>query len=167
MLKKIPTDAVRLGMYLHAIEGSWLAHPFWKNKFIIDDPEDLQRLRQSGLTGVWINISKGVDVADQAVVLSTPASIPPPEDPRAPAVARCSARDELQRAARVLSRSKKAITELFNEARLGNAISVESCLPLVADISDSLARNSSALIGLARLKHKDEYTYLHSVAVCA
>ncbi|HAQ86972.1 MAG TPA: phosphodiesterase, partial [Pseudomonas sp.] len=64
-------------------------------------------------------------------------------------------------------RSKKAITELFNEARLGNAISVESCLPLVADISDSLARNSSALIGLARLKHKDEYTYLHSVAVCA
>ena len=30
MLKKIPTDAVRLGMYLHAIEGSWLAHPFWK-----------------------------------------------------------------------------------------------------------------------------------------
>ncbi len=167
MLKKIPTDAVRLGMYLHAIEGSWLAHPFWKNKFIIDDPEDLQRLRQSGLTGVWINISKGVDVADQAVVLSTPASVPPPEDPRAPAVARCSARDELQRAARVLSRSKKAITELFNEARLGNAISVESCLPLVADISDSLARNSSALIGLARLKHKDEYTYLHSVAVCA
>ena len=145
MLKKIPADAVRLGMYLHAFEGSWLSHPFWKNKFILDDPEDLQRLHQSGLTAVWIDPSKGVDVVDPAVVLSTtPASTPPPEAPTAPVVARCSARDELQRAARVLNRSKKAITELFNEARLGNAISVESCLPLVAEISDSLARNSSA-----------------------
>jgi len=159
MLKKIPVDAVRLGMYLHAFEGSWLSHPFWKNKFILDDPEDVHRLRQSGLTAVWIDTSKGLDVVDPAVVLSTkPASTPPPEAPTAPVVARCSARDELQRAARVLNRSKKAITELFSEARLGNAINVESCLPLVAEISDSLARNSSALIGLARLKHKDEYT---------
>jgi len=167
MLKKIPAGAVRLGMYVHAFEGSWLSHPFWKNKFIIDDEDDLQRLRQSGLTGVWIDTSKGVDAVDPAVVLSTPASTPPPEAPTAPVEARCSARDELQRAARVLNRSKKAITELFNEARLGNAINVESCLPLVAEINDSLARNSSALIGLARLKHKDEYTYMHSVAVCA
>lgn len=50
---------------------------------------------------------------------------------------------------------------------MGKAIDVNGCLPLVAEISDSLARNSSALIGLARLKHKDEYTYMHSVAVCA
>jgi len=167
MLKKIPADAVRLGMYLHALEGSWLSHPFWKSEFIVDDPEDLLRLRQSGLTAVWIDTRKGADVADQAVVLSAPASVSPPEAPIVPAVTRCSARDELQRAARLLSRSKKAITELFNEARLGNAINVEGCLPLVADISDSLARNSSVLIGLARLKHRDEYTYMHSVAVCA
>lgn len=167
MLKKIPANAVRLGMYLHAFEGHWLSHPFWKNKFIIDDPEDVLRLRQSGLSGVWINTEKGVDVADQAVVLSTPASIPPPEAPVVTSMTRCSTRDELQRAARILSRSRKAITELFNEARMGHAINVQGCLPLVSDISDSLARNGSALIGLARLKHKDEYTYMHSVAVCA
>jgi putative nucleotidyltransferase with HDIG domain len=28
-------------------------------------------------------------------------------------------------------------------------------------------RNPDALIGLARLKTKDDYTYMHSVAVCA
>lgn len=167
MLKKISTDAVRLGMYLHAFEGNWLSHPFWKNKFVLDDANDLARLRQSGLSGVWIDTEKGVDVFDKPRVLSSPASTLPPEPPVPPRLTRCSARDELQRAARILSRSKKAITELFNEARLGNAINVQGCLPLVADISDSLARNSSALIGLARLKHKDEYTYMHSVAVCA
>ncbi len=34
-------------------------------------------------------------------------------------------------------------------------------------MSNSLARNSYALIALARLKNKDDYTYLHSFAVCA
>ncbi|MFX8258259.1 DUF3391 domain-containing protein, partial [Acinetobacter baumannii] len=33
MLKKIPTSEVKLGMYLQALEGSWLSHPFWKTKF--------------------------------------------------------------------------------------------------------------------------------------
>ena len=40
-------------------------------------------------------------------------------------------------------------------------------LLLVDDVSNSLARNSYALIALARLKNKDDYTYLHSFAVCA
>ncbi|MCQ4005222.1 HD-GYP domain-containing protein, partial [Klebsiella pneumoniae] len=43
----------------------------------------------------------------------------------------------------------------------------QQCLPLVEQISASLARNGSALLSLARLKTKDEYTYMHSVAVCA
>ena len=32
---------------------------------------------------------------------------------------------------------------------------------------DSINRNSDALVSLLRLKHADEYTYVHSVAVCA
>ncbi|TNY03299.1 HD-GYP domain-containing protein, partial [Escherichia coli] len=31
----------------------------------------------------------------------------------------------------------------------------------------SLARNPSAFVSLARLKTRDDYTYMHSVAVCA
>ncbi|MGP1682259.1 MAG: HD-GYP domain-containing protein, partial [Giesbergeria sp.] len=38
---------------------------------------------------------------------------------------------------------------------------------LVEEISDSVARNPTALISLARLKTADDYTYMHSVAVCA
>ncbi|UUD64636.1 HD-GYP domain-containing protein [Pseudomonas seleniipraecipitans] len=167
MLKKISPDAVRLGMFIQGFEGSWLAHPFWKSKFVLDDANDLMRLHQSGLAGVWIDTSKGLDAVSQPSTAAISPSVPPAAVAPAAAVARCSAQDELQRATKLLNRSRKAVTELFSEARLGNAINVDGCLPLVADISDSLARNSSALLGLARLKHKDEYTYMHSVAVCA
>jgi putative nucleotidyltransferase with HDIG domain len=37
----------------------------------------------------------------------------------------------------------------------------------VEDISDSISRNPGAIISLARLKTADDYTYMHSVAVCA
>jgi HD-GYP domain-containing protein (c-di-GMP phosphodiesterase class II) len=50
---------------------------------------------------------------------------------------------------------------------MGNAISTEAALPLVEEITMSVSRNPSALISIARLKTKDDYTYMHSVAVCA
>ena len=67
-----------------------------------------------------------------------------------------------------LCRQARSATEsVFNEARLGNAIDVHACLPLVTQIAESVARNPEALISLARLKQGDDYTYMHFVAVCA
>jgi putative nucleotidyltransferase with HDIG domain len=57
--------------------------------------------------------------------------------------------------------------KMFGEARMGRAIEVADVAPMVEEISASIARNPLALIGIARLKNKDEYTYMHSVAVCA
>ncbi|PTT77641.1 phosphodiesterase, partial [Pelomonas sp. HMWF004] len=81
-------------------------------------------------------------------------------------VPRARMEDEIGRAADVLNRSKTAVMALFGEARLGKAIDSEVCLPIVEEVASSLARNPSAFVSLARLKNKDDYTYMHSVAVC-
>ena len=67
----------------------------------------------------------------------------------------------------VCAKSRQAVTSMFNEARMGKALDAEDALPIVEEISASVLRNPGALIGLARLKDKDDYTYMHSVAVCA
>ncbi len=175
MLKKIPTAEARLGMYLQSMEGAWLSHPFWKTKFVLTDPVDLAALKASGVPAVWIDVSKGADVAviedpkpspltpvATPAPVSAPASAPPP-----PPAARVTMEAELDRAGQVLNRSKAAVMALFNEARLGKAIDSEVCLPIVDEVASSLARNPSAFVSLARLKDKDDYTYMHSVAVCA
>jgi HD-GYP domain-containing protein (c-di-GMP phosphodiesterase class II) len=56
---------------------------------------------------------------------------------------------------------------MFREARMGRTVDAESCLPLVEDIASSVDRNPGALVSLARLKTADDYSYMHSVAVCA
>lgn len=75
--------------------------------------------------------------------------------------------DEVRNARKLCLESKQAVQAMFEEARLGKAVHPEAALPLVQKISDSLMRNSQALISVARLKSADDYTYLHSVAVCA
>ncbi len=50
---------------------------------------------------------------------------------------------------------------------MGKAVLAEAAGELVEDISASVMRNPGALVSLARLKTADDYTYMHSVAVCA
>ena len=56
---------------------------------------------------------------------------------------------------------------MFHDVRMGKTVSAETAMLMVDDITASVDRNLGALISLARLKNKDEYTYMHSVAVCA
>jgi HD-GYP domain-containing protein (c-di-GMP phosphodiesterase class II) len=74
---------------------------------------------------------------------------------------------EIERAAKICLQSKQAVISMFQEARMGKAVDTGGARQLVEEISDSVARNPGALISLARLKTVDDYTYMHSVAVCA
>ena len=185
MLKKIAMQELRLGMFLQSVEGSWLSHPFWKARFLLTDPEDLRKLQSCGATACWIDSARGADVggdAAPATAAAAPAAAPEPAsatslpaepaapqatEPAAAAPARVEMASELERAAQVMNRARTVVTSLFGEARLGRAVQTEQCIPLVEEIADSVTRNPSALISLARLKTKDDYTYMHSVAVCA
>jgi HD-GYP domain-containing protein (c-di-GMP phosphodiesterase class II) len=55
---------------------------------------------------------------------------------------------------------------MFSEARMGRVTEIEKAGALVDQIAASVIRNQHALVALSRLKNAD-YTYMHSVAVCA
>lgn len=78
-----------------------------------------------------------------------------------------SMKDELAAAQEICSRAKTAVVEMFSHARMGRSLELEQVGALVDDISASIARHPNAFISLARLKSIDDYTYMHSVAVCA
>ena len=128
MLKKIAVQDVRLGMYIHAFAGSWLDHPFWRSKFLLEDPADLQLVRQSAVREVWIDVSKGADAAAEAMPVAQVASAEQVEEAlrQDRAVERSleptSTASELMRAAAICKSAKHAITSMFTDARMGKAI---------------------------------------------
>ncbi len=168
MLKKISVEHVRLGMHLQAFCGAWLDHPFWRTKFVLTDPNDVTLIRESQIKEVWIDLAKGLDIeageetGNQEAATAEEIPPPPPES-----LARATFTDEVKRAAKICARGKEAVVSMFQEARMGKAIEAEAAAPLVEEISNSIMRNPGALISLARLKTSDDYTYMHSVAVCA
>ena len=163
-------------MYIQELCGSWIDHPFWRKSFKLEDPDMLKKLAASAVREVIIDISKGLDVAvaetpRKAVVPAAPtsATIIPASPVNKPKLDTqpVSADKERERARKIIKDSKLAVTTMFNEVRMGNALSAENAMPLVEEITASIARNGGALISLARLKNKDDYSYMHSVAVCA
>jgi hypothetical protein len=190
MPKRIHIQHLTLGMYLHEFCGSWMDHPFWRAKFLLKDPKDLARIQATAIQEIWIDTDKGLDVAAghrvdvprrggcadrdrlqppgrtcprsrSSIAVAPPG---PPKRDRKPGDMRTA---KLNMAAAICGKSKEAVVSMFNEARMGRAVASAGAQSLVEEISDSVTRNPGALISLARLKTADDYTYMHSVAVCA
>jgi HD-GYP domain-containing protein (c-di-GMP phosphodiesterase class II) len=173
MLKKISVDQLTLGMHLKEFCGSWMDHPFWRTGFVISSEKDLLAIRASAIKEVWIDSAKGADVAVGEDPVSEVESESQVEadlqavGARQKDVAPVSASVEFERAAKICAQSKRAVISMFEEARMGKAVDTGEAQQLVEEITDSVSRNPGALISLARLKTADDYTYMHSVAVCA
>ena len=171
VLKKIQAKNLQLGMHLHELCGAWIEHPFWRSKFTLTDPDDIQRIRASGVTEVWIDVVKGLDVPGEteteAEKSATEVLMEAQVAQRIKVAKPVAMNEELQRAAMICAKARQAVVSMFQEVRMGNAINAEAVGELVEEISSSIIRNPGALISLARIKTADDYTYMHSVAVCA
>lgn len=176
MRKSIRRDQLRLGMFIHSFKGSWFKHPFWRARFLLENDEDLATVLDSEIEQLIIDTDRGVDVEErQASAPPRSGSAPVPErSEKAPQRVLATpfrqydghevARIE---ATRVTNRSKKVMREIFDSARLGKAVQCASVTAVVADVTNMIEKNRQAFLKVLRLKSKDEYTYLHSVAVCA
>ena len=179
MLKKISSSELMLGMYVERLGRSWLENPFWKRSFLLESPADLERIRVARLNEVWIDTARGLAPPEPVAVAvaappvpaadaaGTEAAVPAVSVPVVNVASPVSREAEMAHARRVLERTRQAVQTMFDEARMGKALAVGQAHELVDDIASSMLRGGGVLLGLARLKTADNYTYMHSVAVCA
>lgn len=63
-------------------------------------------------------------------------------------------------------RTLTAVTEVMENVKLGQAVSVKRAKRVVQSMVDLLLQEESTLLGLSTLRSHDEYTHHHSVNVC-
>ncbi|HEU4852134.1 MAG TPA: HD-GYP domain-containing protein [Telluria sp.] len=170
MLKKVDVSQLRVGMYVHDISCDWMNHPFARNRFLICSEEEIRKIVQAGIHDVVIDSSLGLDVMHAPTLAEARAkteeeivqlaSAPPP------LVQRVSLGEELKRASAIRTQAAGLVRTVMQDARLGRAVQVDQVGPMVENITESILRNPGALVGLLRIKNADDYTFLHSVAVC-
>lgn len=189
VLKRISPSQVEMGMYIQSFQGNWLRHPFWRANFVVEDQERLEVLRTSELDAVVIDTERGIDIAIPAE--AEPVAVPivpfhmrpasrrptpaPPPPYRGPMIANGATlrsgpipiTREFGNARLVAGKSRKVVSKVFLEARLGKAPRVAEVAPVVEDIHASIERNPYAFSGLMRCKSESEPIYRHMLATSA
>ena len=181
-------------MYVCGFGGSWFDHPFWRTKFVVDTDGDAEKIRLAAIPYVEIDETRGggpeeVPAVDQASPDAVEGKAPHPgartyrgglhavSRPERPAFrpaastptaspAALEARNREQ-IARMVDGAKTTMRGLFDDARMGRALRAQDTVKLIDDIVVSVSRSPRTILDIVRLKKKDEYTYMHSVAVCA
>jgi HD-GYP domain-containing protein (c-di-GMP phosphodiesterase class II) len=169
MLKKVDASQLRVGMFIHDLDCGWMTHPFVRNQFLITDEDEIRKIVEARIHGVVIDCGRGMDV--DAPTLEERERATEAEVTALAATSRERIRvplgQELQRAAHVRRQAVDLVRSVMQDARLGKAIELDQVSPVVQNITESILRNSGALLSLLQLKNKDDYTFLHSVSVCA
>ena len=171
MINLISTDLLKPGMFIHDLNCGWLDHPFVSNAFMVRDQATVDKIVSLGIREVYIDTAKGVGVssaptqqevnADLERRLQEIAEKKPVEHVAA------SLREETARARRLHGEANKVMRNVMDDVRIGKAVQIERVAPLVENTIDSIFRNQDALLPLVRLKSHDDYTFEHSVSVCA
>jgi len=169
MIKKIPVQELRVGMYLHDLNIDWMSHPFLRDQFLLEDEADLLKIVGLGVHEVYIDTDRGLDSSSNAptaaeVKAELEAEMVKSADSVRPI--RVAMSEELGRAKKIHGQAHNVVRAVMRDARLGQAIHMDQVELVVEGITESILRNSGALIGLSGIKSKDEYTFLHSVSVC-
>ena len=167
-LKKIGVDQLKPGMYIHDLNCDWMSHPFLRNRFLVTSPDEVARIVDAGIHEVYIDAELGDDVPEAP----TDTDVRRATDDEMMRAARtppssAAGMEEWGRARRIVVEASQVVRGVMQEVRLGKQVRMEKVEPVVERVTDSILRNSSALLALTRVKNKDDYTFVHSVSVCA
>lgn len=171
-IKKIDTEQLKPGMYVHDLDCTWLHHPFLFSRFRVTDEAMVQRIEAAGIRQLYIDVSRGDDVIDAPSYLSAARDsqrriMSLGEMRREKAPQTISLDEERRRAAKLFREASQVVAGVLQSARLGRFAELERLNPVVEKICDSVFRHNDALIPLARLKRHESYTFEHAVANAA
>ncbi|RJQ19750.1 MAG: HD-GYP domain-containing protein [Nitrospiraceae bacterium] len=169
MIKKINVKQLKPGMFVHDFNCGWLNHPFLTDSILVDNERIIEKVLKHGIQELYIDTDKGADVAnaptEEEVRREIQTEITRVVEQEKTNIHPVPIQEELIRAGEIKKEAKRNIQSLMEDVRLGKQIQVEKTEHVVDEMIDSIFRNQDALVSLARIREKDEYTYMHSVSV--
>jgi hypothetical protein len=64
MIKRVPSTALKVGMYIHDLGADWSQHPFVRSTFALKSDKEIQTIIDCGIREVYIDTDRGLDVPD-------------------------------------------------------------------------------------------------------
>jgi len=154
-VKKISIDDCMIGMFVEDVFNKHGVLLLSADNLITCN-DQINSLRHQGVTSLYINVGKGMDV--------------PKKIDEDTGVANTLQREveyykELEQARTIHRETIATAKEVLDAIRGGRTFSISKVEESSQNIVESILRNRDALISLCQIKGYDEYTYTHSVNV--
>lgn len=149
-LLQIDKDEARLGMFVHGFGKQWLRSPFAATQFKLSSPAELKALRESSVTTLIIDLSKGIGPTGSTSVLPRPNGTPMPAN-----------------VGDLFAKPTGMVRSIFTKAASSLSIDRQQVETVVDVVDQLMYTRPASVLSLTRLRTKDEITFQHSVAVCA
>src|SRR5690606_5402540 len=104
--------------------GSWMDHPFWRSRFLLETEEDLKSIHASAIKELWIDTSKGLDV-DASVAVVTEEQASEEADALLDSLDQDGASSsmdlgaEIHKARKLHAHARSAVINMFDNVRMG------------------------------------------------
>ena len=159
-------------MYVSNLDRPWLDTPFLIQGFVIKDNDEISLLKKY-CDHVFIDTAKGIDTEqyihnpkqlktnqrlEQCLVDNT--KLVEYVDTRTPA-------EEMPVAKMAIDKASNRVVAIMEAVKANKSINAEQVREVVEPILESVIRNPDALMWLTQMRHKDSYTYSHSLDNCA
>lgn len=168
MIKKIAIGQLKIGMYINDLDKVWLKHPFEWQCFEVDNVDTLNIILKSGIAEIYIDTDLGADTASANALKADTEKVISESSTFVPDILiKRTIAEEFEHAKNLYANANKLMQNLMHDVRMGKQIQIDKCVPVVDNIFDSMFSAPSALLPLAQMKTRDEYTFQHSVSVAA
>ena len=172
MIKKIPITELKPGMYMHDVNCSWRVEPIFVRRYKMKTDEQVEMIRELGVREVYIDTSLGDDLpgapTEDEVRWALEEAIQKLGRHSEVAVHhRLVSPAELSEAIVVHDSATRLIRQLMGDVRLGHQIEFDAISEAMQGIGQTMLSSFGAIIQLGQLKTTDDYTFQHSVGVCA
>ncbi len=162
MRKRIRLGQVRIGMFVEELEVSSSQSSVAGRRFLISSQADVARLMGIHVLSLVIDTEKGRD-------LDADDSSPNVFD-RSSFEAELASKftvEQISRARNTIDETRPNISNLHAQARVQQTFHLDVANETVEKVMADAMTNANALISMAKLKDKDEATFLHSLSVSA
>lgn len=156
---RIPVDQLAIGMYVVELDRAWTETAFLFQGFRIRQQQEI-RLLQEICQYVWVDARRSVGIRQQARENQAAQEVD-----LQPLIGKVSFSAEMAQAEPAYQAAREQSLRILQAVRLGQALDVATVKEVVKGCVESILRNPAAMLWLARIKHKDEYTSEHSLRV--
>jgi len=178
MIKKVKSADLKVGMFVHDINVPWLEHSFARNRFLIRNEKEIEKILAINKLDVLIDTSRGADATDAPTLQESEIALmgklldiasEPAEEPLGNNGEQSTHQMDFlwQESSHVRKEAIEVVGNILADARIGKQIDAKQAGAVVSSITDSVLSNDGTLVSLCRLKQRDKYTFQHSVSISA